>query len=87
MVGLALLLLLALYAVRLVDAGQVEQTSPEFAIAGQLIDSQNQPVADARVSAKVAGQEEPLDEVDSQEDGTFVLELDTQLMGAAAVWL
>ena len=47
---------------------QLEQTTPEFVIAGQLIDSQNQPVANAGVGAKVAGQGEPLREVDSQED-------------------
>jgi Na+/H+ antiporter NhaD/arsenite permease-like protein len=78
-VGLALLLLLIFTAVRLVNAGQVDETAGDFVIAGQLNDSQDQPVANALVSATLPGEEEPLQEVDSQEDGAFILELEGPL--------
>jgi hypothetical protein len=46
-----------------------------FAITGQLIDSQRQPVVAAEVSAHVPGEDEPLAEVESQENGSWTLVL------------
>ncbi len=57
-------------------AGAVD-TGGTFLITGQLRDTQNQPVVAAEVSAVSEGEGEPLDEVESQEDGTWMLELET----------
>jgi len=48
-----------------------------YIIRGQLTDNLDQPVADAHVTASLSGQEEPLAETESREDGTWSLQLDT----------
>jgi Na+/H+ antiporter NhaD/arsenite permease-like protein len=74
----ALLLLLALLwsAAGLVQAGQDSGGSPEYVIGGRLIDSQDQPVPEAQISAHLPGQEEALTESESQEDGNWRLDLE-----------
>lgn len=52
---------------------QAAQEDDELLITGQLVDSQNQPVVTAEVKATVAGEEEPLAEAESQENGSWSL--------------
>ncbi len=47
-----------------------------FLITGRLVDSQAQPITAAEISALQPGQEEPLAEVESQENGAWSLQLD-----------
>jgi len=47
-----------------------------FAITGQLIDLQGQPIVAAEISAHVPGEDEPIAEAESQENGSWALVLD-----------
>jgi hypothetical protein len=73
--ALVLLLALILTAVGLVQAGQGDPFKEGYIIAGQLVDSQGQPIAEARVTAEMPDVEEPLAETESQEDGNWGLVL------------
>ncbi|MGD8583864.1 MAG: ArsB/NhaD family transporter [Chloroflexota bacterium] len=75
-----LLLLLALTwsAAGLVQAGQEGVEGPAYIIAGRLIDNQNQPVPEAHITAHLPGQDEPLGETESQEDGNWRLDLEKE---------
>ena len=48
-----------------------------FIITGQLTDSLDEPIADARISASLPGEEEALAETESRGDGIWLLYLDT----------
>jgi Na+/H+ antiporter NhaD/arsenite permease-like protein len=71
--ALFLLVVLMASAVGLVQAAQGEEGAGRFAIAGQLQDAQGQPVVEAEVRAFLPGEEEPLAEVNSQNDGSWIL--------------
>lgn len=74
-----LLLLLAVSLASKVQAGQDDTpgdpAEERFVIAGLLVDSQAQPISEALVSASQTGQEEPLAETESQENGNWALVL------------
>jgi len=52
------------------------------ALAGRVLDFQQQPVRRARVTLYLNGEEEPYTEADSQEDGVFVVDLPTEGVNA-----
>jgi len=60
----------------MVQANQVERDDRAYIIAGRLVDGQAAPIVDAKVSVGKPGQEEPLDEAESQEDGNWALMFD-----------
>ena len=64
---------------------QGAQESVGFAIAGILVDGQNQPVVDAEVTLTVAGEEEPLAETESQADGSWALVIEEIPIGTLFV--
>ena len=70
--GLAGLLLSVLFVF---NPGLASQVNQGKIITGQLLDSQGQPVQDAHVLALSPAQAEPLAEADSQEDGSWTLDL------------
>ena len=51
----------------MVQASQSDPFKEGYIIAGKLVDSQGQPVAEAVVTAEMPGVEEPLAETESQE--------------------
>jgi Na+/H+ antiporter NhaD/arsenite permease-like protein len=63
-------------AAGMVQAKQIERDDTAYIIAGRLIDRQDQPIVDAKVSTGIPGEEEPLEETESQEDGNWALMLD-----------
>jgi Na+/H+ antiporter NhaD/arsenite permease-like protein len=76
--GLILLLALMGSAVGLVNAGQTEGATEPFVVTGRLVDGQAQPVVGAEVSAWLPGDDQPLVTVESQEDGSWELSLESQ---------
>lgn len=76
--GLMLLLALMGSAVGLASAGQTEGTTEPFVVTGRLVDGQAQPVVGAEVSAWLPGDTQPLVTVESQEDGSWELSLESQ---------
>lgn len=72
-----LILLLIFTLVSKVHAGQDdnqdEGADENYVIAGLILDSQDQPITEALVTASQSGQEEPLAETESQEDGNWAL--------------
>ena len=77
--ALLLLLALVLTVVGLAQAGQEQiEERDGYIIAGQLVDGQGQPVVEALVTANAPGEEEPLAETDSQEDGNWALVLEQE---------
>jgi hypothetical protein len=60
------------------QARQIDDDTADFAIAGYLVDTQDQPVAEATVSAILADEADALDETESHEDGSFILPLEDQ---------
>jgi Na+/H+ antiporter NhaD/arsenite permease-like protein len=85
----ALLLFLALFVtvVGLALAGQTHDPSDSFVITGQLVDSQENPVPNAAVSAHLPGTNEPLAEVESQEDGIWALPLAKVPTAGLTLWV
>ena len=73
--ALILLLGLVFSVASLVQAGQEPVQSDGYVIAGKLVDNQGQPVVEALVTANMPGEEEPLAETESQEDGNWALVL------------
>lgn len=76
-----LLFALVFSIVGMAQAGQTEpggNQQPNYVIAAQLLDSQQQPVVNAQVTAHMPGVEEPLAETESQEDGNWALELEEE---------
>ena len=73
--ALVLLFALILTGASLVQAGQGDPFKEGYIIAGKLVDSQGQPIAEALVTAEMPGVEEPLAETESQEDGNWGLVL------------
>ncbi len=73
--ALVLLIALIFTAVGLAQARQEgqEEGSDGYVIAGQLLDSQGQPVVEALVMAIMPAEDEPLAETESQEDGNWAL--------------
>ena len=73
------MLLIALFSlaslVGMVGASQVERDDQAYIIAGHLVDTQGAPIVSARVSVGQPEAEDPLDETESQEDGSWVLSL------------
>jgi hypothetical protein len=63
-------------AVGLSQARQIERDDQAYVIAGWLLDKQGSPVVDALVSVRIAGEDEPLAETESQEDGNWALMLE-----------
>ena len=53
----------------LAQARQIERDDQAYVIAGWLLDKQGSPVVDGLVSVRIAGEDEPLAESESQEDG------------------
>jgi Na+/H+ antiporter NhaD/arsenite permease-like protein len=74
--GLVLLLIFSVSLVPGAQAHQIGDDSADFAIAGTLVDTQDQPVAEATVSAIIPEELEAIDETESQEDGSFILPLE-----------
>ncbi|MGB3715902.1 MAG: SLC13 family permease [Candidatus Promineifilaceae bacterium] len=75
---LAIFILSLASAVGMVQAKQIERDDDAYIIAGRLLDKQDQPVVGGRVTAGIPGEEEPLEETESQEDGNWALMLDEQ---------
>jgi Na+/H+ antiporter NhaD/arsenite permease-like protein len=75
---LAILILSLASAFGMVQANQVERDDNAYIIAGRLIDSQDQPVVGGRVTVGIPGEEEPVEETESQGDGNWALMLDEQ---------
>ena len=71
----------------LVQAEQSASDGEPFVIAGRLIDGQNQPVVEVQVAARMRGEEEPLVETESQEDGSWTLQLDEAPQPGMAITL
>ncbi len=57
----------------LVQASQDDEQTGSYVIAGQLVDGQEQPIVEASIMATMPGEEEPLAETESQEDGNWAL--------------
>jgi Na+/H+ antiporter NhaD/arsenite permease-like protein len=57
----------------LITPGYAQNSREGYLISGQLLDPQDQPVNEAHVSATIPSKTEPLDEAESQEEGTWVL--------------
>ena len=76
--GLVLLLIFSVSLVPGAQARQVDDDSADFAIAGHLVDTQDQPVAEATVSAILPDEADAVDETESHEDGSFILPLEEQ---------
>lgn len=74
---IALLVCLTILCVEVfVQPGHAIQES-NYTITGQLIDSLDQPVKGAQVTAMLSDDEEPIAETESRADGTWSLELDS----------
>lgn len=72
---LALLLTLVLSSVVRAQSSEPAVEAGGFAISGRLVDKQDQPVAGAAVTLGLSGDEEPLAESESREDGSWALAL------------
>jgi Na+/H+ antiporter NhaD/arsenite permease-like protein len=57
----------------LTTAGYAQNSREGYFISGQLLDPQGQPIIEAHVTAIIPDESEPLDEAESQEEGTWVL--------------
>ena len=67
------LLGLVMVVARVSHASEPDQETEGFSITGRLADLQGQPVVAAEVSAHLPGEDEPLAEAESQEDGSWTL--------------
>ncbi|MGW8319697.1 MAG: SLC13 family permease [Candidatus Promineifilaceae bacterium] len=76
--GLMLLLALTGSVVGLVSASQTDGATEPFVVTGRLVDGQAQPVVDAEISAWLPGDAQPLATVESQEDGSWELSLESR---------
>ena len=56
-------------------AQAADQTPARYFITGRLVDTQNQPVVDAEISARLAADDQPLAQTVSQDDGSWLLRL------------
>ena len=54
------------------------QESGTYFIDGILLDSQAQPVPEAHVTLEIAGESDPIAETESQEDGGWILKLESE---------
>jgi Na+/H+ antiporter NhaD/arsenite permease-like protein len=61
----------------LLTPGHASNGRQGYFISGQLLDPQGQPIKEALITAALTGDDEPLSETSSQEEGTWVLVLDT----------
>jgi hypothetical protein len=80
-------LLLLLFGFAAVQLGLARsspvQASGARALAGQVVDSQGQPVKRAQISVHVNGECEAFSEQESSQDGTFIAHLPNGIMAAA----
>jgi Na+/H+ antiporter NhaD/arsenite permease-like protein len=58
-----------------IQPAQASMQREGFFISGELVDGQNQPVSGAQITALLPGNEQPIAETESQEDGSWTLEV------------
>lgn len=76
-IGLILVLATTFAYARVAVANQVEENQPdEYVIVGILLDPQAQPIVEAKVEGFIAGEEQPIAEGESQEDGSWQIGLE-----------
>ena len=82
---LAVLFNMVVWAGEISLGGQSAAAAADYLVTGRLMDEQGQPVVAAEVAAIVPGEEEPLAEVESQEDGSWSLLLPEPPKGALVI--